>query len=145
MSLVRSLRSEFGIAPEKKLRVAVRLDQGRDGEGFLARNAELAALLTNAESVSFVTAKPEGALALAGRGFECYVFAREAVDAAQLAARFRKDADKESQFAARVAAKLSNEGFTSSAPADVIAKEQEKLDEARARVAKLEKYLADLA
>jgi valyl-tRNA synthetase len=59
VSLVRSLRSEFGIAPEKKLRVAVRLDQGRDGEGFLARNAELAALLTNAESVSFVTAKPE--------------------------------------------------------------------------------------
>jgi valyl-tRNA synthetase len=44
-----------------------------------------------------------------------------------------------------VAAKLSNEGFTSSAPADVIAKEREKLDEARARVAKLEKYLADLA
>jgi len=67
------------------------------------------------------------------------------VDAAQLAARFRKDADKEKQFADRVAAKLSNEGFTSSAPADVIAKEREKLDEARARVAKLEKYLADLA
>ncbi len=145
VTLVRALRAEFGIPAEKKLRIAVRGDEGWDGMDFLSRNAALAMLLANAESVETVTAKPAGALSLAGRGFECYAFAREAVDVAQLAARFRKDAEKERQFAARVEAKLGNEGFTASAPADVIAKEREKLEAARARAGKLERYLGDLA
>ncbi|TFG84822.1 MAG: valine--tRNA ligase [Spirochaetales bacterium] len=145
VSLVRSLRSEFGIAAEHKLKVAVRVDAGRDDGEFLARNSELTALLVNALSVDFVGAKPAGALALAGHGFECYVFAREAVDVAQLASRFKKDADKERQFAERVTAKIANEDFVASAPAEVVDKEREKLADALARVAKLEKYLEDLS
>ncbi|MBN1520197.1 MAG: valine--tRNA ligase [Spirochaetales bacterium] len=143
VSLVRALRSEFGIAPERKLKVAVRPDAGPDAE-FLGRNADLVALLCNAESVSFVNDKPAGALALAGRGFDCYVFAREAVDTAQLAARFRKEADKERQFAQKVAAKLANPGFTDSAPAEVVGKERDKLQAAQARAGRLENYLKDL-
>jgi len=95
--------------------------------------------------VEFVTAKPSGALALAGRGFEAYVFAKEAVDAGQLAARFSKEAEKERQYVARTGAKLANEAFVASAPADVVEKERQKLKDAEVRAAKLEKYLADLA
>lgn len=145
VTLVRALRAEFGIPADKKLRLAVRADEGWDGAEYLARNIALAVLLANAESVELVDAKPAGSLALAGRGFECYVFAREAVDAAQLAARFRKEAEKERQFAERVAAKLANGGFAASAPAEVVAKEREKLEAATARADKLERYLADLA
>jgi valyl-tRNA synthetase len=145
VTMVRALRAEFGIAPEKKLRVRFKLDEGSDDGGFMARNAALAELLAAAEGVAPVGAKPEGALALAGRGFECYVYAKEAVDAAQLAARFRKDAEKERQFADKVEAKLANQGFVAAAPEEVVAKERQKLAEARARAEKLERYLADLA
>ena len=145
VTLVRALRAEFGIAPEKRLRVRFKLDEGTDDGGFMARNAALAELLAAAEGVARVDAKPDGALALAGRGFECYVYAKEAVDAAQLAARFRKDAEKERLFADKVQAKLANQGFVASAPEEVVAKERQKLAEARARADKLERYLADLA
>ncbi len=145
VTMVRALRAEFGIAPERKLRVRFKLDEGADDGGFMARNAALAELLAAAEGVAPVVAKPEGALALAGRGFECYVYAKEAVDAAQLAARFRKDAEKERQFADKVEAKLASQGFVAGAPEEVVAKERQKLAEARARAEKLERYLADLA
>ncbi|PKL07785.1 MAG: valine--tRNA ligase, partial [Spirochaetae bacterium HGW-Spirochaetae-7] len=88
VTIVRSLRSEFGIAPEKKLRVAVRFDDGFAGGAFMGRNAELVSLLAGASAIEFIGTKPAGALSLAGRGFEVYVFAREAVDVALLAARF---------------------------------------------------------
>jgi valyl-tRNA synthetase len=145
VTIVRSLRSEFSIAPERKLRVAVRFDEGFSGGGFFERNAALVALLAGASGVEFVSAKPEGALSLAGRGFEAYVFAREAVDAAQLAARFAKEAEKERQYAERTRAKLGNEAFVASAPAEVVEKERQKLKDAEIRAAKLEKYLGDLA
>ena len=145
ITMVRALRAEFGIPQERRLKVAVRFDQGFSSATFIEQSAELAALLAGSETLDFVDTKPAGAIALAGRGFETYVLAREAVDVVQLAARFRKEADKETQFAERLTAKLGNPAFSGSAPAEVVAKEREKLDEAKARIAKLEKHLADLA
>ncbi|HPG86453.1 MAG TPA: valine--tRNA ligase, partial [Spirochaetales bacterium] len=116
-----------------------------DGGEFIRRNAGLAAMLAGASGIEYVSAKAAGALALAGRDFEVYVYAREAVDVAQLAARFSKEAQKERQYAERTRAKLANEAFVSSAPADIVEKERQKLREAEIRAAKLEKYLADLA
>ena len=149
VTLVRTLRSEFGIAPEKTLRLAVRFDDGFASGDFMRRNAALVGLLAgtggSAGPVEFVTARPEGALALAGRGFEAYVYAREAVDVGQLAARFAKEAAKERQYIEKTTAKLANEAFVSSAPADVVERERQKLQDAHSRAAKLERYLQDLA
>jgi valyl-tRNA synthetase len=145
ITMVRALRAEFGIPQERKLKVAVRFDQGFASARFIEQSADLVALMAGAGTLDFVDTRPASAIALAGRGFETYVFAREAVDVVQLAARFRKEADKEAQFASRLEAKLGNPAFAGSAPAEVVAKEREKLDEAKARIAKLEKHLADLA
>ncbi len=144
VSLVRALRSEFGIAPERKLKLSVKFDTGFVQSEFIKANVGLTILLVNAQSVEFIESKPLGALALAGKGFEVYVFAREAVDTAALAARFRKEADKERQFVGRMGVKLSNESFIGSAPAEIVAGERAKLEEARTRVAKLDSYLVDL-
>ncbi len=145
VTLVRSLKSEFSIAPEKKLRIAVRFDDGFDGGAFIERNAELVSLLVNASAVEFLPAKPAGVLSLAGRGFEVYVYAREAVDAAQLATRFAKEADKEKLYIERTRTKLGTASFVDSAPADIVEKERQKLRDAEVRIAKLERYIADLA
>ena len=44
----------------------------------------------------------------------------------------------------RIDGKLSNQGFVAKAPADVVAKEQEKLAEARRDIAKLEQQIEQL-
>ncbi|HOX91995.1 MAG TPA: class I tRNA ligase family protein, partial [Spirochaetales bacterium] len=144
VTMVRSLKAEFGIPPERKLRLAVKGDDGSQAAQFLSHNAALVVLLANAESFTPVQSKPEGSLALAGRGYECYAYAREAVDISALALRFRKEAEKENAFADKVDAKLSNAGFANSAPPEVIAKEREKLEAARTRAAKLLKYVGEL-
>jgi valyl-tRNA synthetase len=140
---VRTLRSEFGIAPEKALHVALRYDDP-GALAFAEANAALVSLLANAKPVDFVGAKASGAIALPGPGYEAYVFVRESLDPGELAARFKKDLDKELALVARAEAKLSSEGFVASAPKDVVDKERAKLEEGRARAAKLEAYLREL-
>ena len=144
VSLVRSLRSEFGIAPDKKLRVALRFGADSLNRDFIQQNSALAALLINADSLEFTQDKPEGSLALAGSGFDVHVFAREAVDVQTLAARFRKEADKDRQYIERTSAKLANQAFVGSAPAEVVAAERRRQDEVKEHLAKLESYLVDL-
>ncbi|GAB1432959.1 valine--tRNA ligase [Spirochaetota bacterium] len=141
---LRSLRSEFGIAPDKKLRVAVKFDKGFKGSGFIDKNAPLIALLANTKEPEFVAEKASSAIALAGSGYELYVFAREAVDTVLLAARFKKEAGRERQYMDSVSKKLENANFTSSAPASIIEKEREKLRESGQKLKKLEKYIMDL-
>jgi len=111
----------------------------------MRRNADHVTLLAGVSAIEFVDAKPEGALSLAGKGLEAYVYAREAVDVVQPAARFAKEAEKERQYVTRTGAKLANAAFVESAPADIVEKERQKLREAEVRATKLEGYLADLA
>ena len=82
---------------------------------------------------------------MVGVGFEAYAFVKESVDAAKLLEKLRKDLGKDEQYIERARAKLSNQGFTSSAPAEVVAKEREKLGEAERRAGKYRQYLEELA
>lgn len=143
ISLVRTLRSEFTIPPEKAVKVAVKLESGIDAS-FLKEHASMIALFVNAASVDFVSEKPEGSVALVGKGFEVYLAIREAIDTQTLAARFAKEAQKDIDFITKVEAKLSNPGFVASAPKEVIAKDTEKLIDAKRRVEKLMKYVEEL-
>ncbi len=145
VKLTRTLRPEFQIPPETKIRLAVRAEAGFAGLEFLKANAALVGLLVNGPLPEFVAAKPAGAVALVGRGFEAYAFVKESVDAAKLVEKFRKDIEKDNQYLERTRAKLANEGFVASAPAEVVAREREKLAETERRVAKLAQYVEELA
>jgi valyl-tRNA synthetase len=143
--LTRSLRAEFGIAPEAKVRLALRFEAGFVGAAFLRANGALVGLLANGPPPEETASRPGGTVALVGRGFEAYAFVKESVDAAKLLEKLRKDVDKDEQYAARTRAKLANPGFTGSAPAEVVAKEREKLEEAERRAGKYRHYLEELA
>ena len=148
--LARTLRAEFQIPPETPLRLAVKTDEGFDGSAFLRVNAALAGLFVNGPAPDFVAAKPAGqagagAVGMAGPGFEAWAFVREVVDVPKLVAKLGKDADKEAQYVERTKAKLANEAFVNSAPAEIVAKEREKLAEAERRVARLRQYAEELA
>ena len=142
--LVRNLRSEFGIEPQKAVATSIRFEPGAAAAGSFPGWAPLAALLVNGPDPEVVSSKPEASLALVGRGFEAYAKVKDAVDGAALAQKFRKEADKERAFADRVRAKLANESFLKSAPCEVVDKEREKLAEAERRAAKLEQYVKEL-
>ncbi|MBL8965497.1 MAG: class I tRNA ligase family protein, partial [Spirochaetaceae bacterium] len=145
VKLARTLRPEFQIPPETKIRLAVRAEAGFAGLEFLKANAALVGLLVNGPLPEFVAAKPAGAVALVGRGFEAYAFVKESVDAAKLVEKFRKDIEKDNQYLERTRSKLANEGFVASAPAEVVARERDKLAETERRVAKLAQYVEELA
>jgi valyl-tRNA synthetase len=142
--LVRALKAEFGIAPETKVRLALRFDDPAVAS-FLRAQGALIGLLAGGPPPEEAPSRPAGAVALVGRGFEAYAFVKESVDAAKLVEKLRKDIKKDEEYIARTRAKLANAGFTSSAPAEVVAKEREKLGEAERRSGKYRQYLEELS
>jgi valyl-tRNA synthetase len=141
----RTLRSEFQISPEKPMHLALRLEQGFEGGDFLKAHGALIGLLVNGPEPDFVSSRPAGAVAMVGKGFESYALVKESVDAEKLTAKLRKDIEKDVQFIARTKGKLGNSGFLASAPAEIVAKEREKLEETERRVAKLTQYVEELS
>lgn len=147
---VRGLRSECMIPPDKKVRVLVRLEAGFTRGSALKAYATLAGLLAGIGSLEFTEAtvggtRPEGSIGVVGKGFEAFVFIREAVDASQLAAKFAKDLEKDGKFLQALEAKLANENFAKNAPAELVAAEREKLEDVKRRSDKLRAYVRDLS
>ncbi|GAB1481721.1 valine--tRNA ligase [Treponema sp.] len=144
---VRALRNECQISADKKLRVSVRFDADFRGKEALSGYASLASLLAGIGDLDFISSprKPEGSIGVPGKGFEAFVFIREAVDTAQLLAKFTKDLEKDEKFLGLITAKLSNENFVKNAPNELLASEKGKLEDLQRRMDKLKSYLRDLA
>ncbi|MDA8427050.1 MAG: valine--tRNA ligase [Treponema sp.] len=142
--LARTLRSEFQIPPEAKMRLALRFEPGFDGADFLRGKAALLGLLVNGPEPEFVTTRPAGTVALVGRGYEAFAFVKEAVDPAKLVEKLRKNIERDRQFVQRTEVKLATPGFVSAAPAEVVARERDKLEEARRRADTYARYVEEL-
>jgi valyl-tRNA synthetase len=143
--LARTLRSEFQIPPEARMPLSLRFEKGFADADFLMRKAELVGLLVGGPAPTEAGSRPSGAVALVGRGFEAYAQVREAVDTGRLVEKLRREIERDRQYAERTKAKLSNPGFLDSAPAEVVAKEREKLAEAERRSGKYIQYIEELA
>lgn len=146
---VRTLRSECQITPEKKLRVEVRAEADFASASFFKANAALVELLAGVGTLDFSAAgtgaRPAAAIGLVGKGWEAFVFIREAVDSAALAAKFSKDLEKDSKFQTALEGKLANDNFVKNAPVELVAAERQKLEELKRRIEKLSAYVRDLA
>ncbi|PKL06415.1 MAG: valine--tRNA ligase [Spirochaetae bacterium HGW-Spirochaetae-9] len=148
VTLARTLRSEFQIPPEARMPLSIRFEAGFEGADFLKRGGALIALLVNGPEPRFLekdASRPVGAVALVGKGFELFVDVKELVDTAKLVAKLDKDIQKESAFVAKVRAKLANQAFVASAPAEIVAQERQKGAEAESKVAKLRHYIEELS
>jgi valyl-tRNA synthetase len=150
VTLVRTLRSECTVSPDKKMRVLVRPGDAARSV-FLAENAGLVRLLAGIGDLEIAGNLPEaeggavrGAIGLAGSGFEAFVFIAGAVDLAFLKQKFSKDLAKDGKFITGLRAKLSNENFLKNAPPELVEQEKAKLEEAQKRAEKLESYIRDL-
>ncbi|MCL2602354.1 MAG: valine--tRNA ligase [Treponema sp.] len=152
--MVRTLRSECTVPPEKKIRVLVRVSGGQsaagwDGFSFLTENAALVKLLAGIGDLAIERAgeagqKPAGSIGLAGAGFEAFVYIAEAVDMDTLKRKFVKEQEKDLQFIQSLKAKLANENFLKNAPAELVEGERRKLGEAETRAAKINSWLGEM-
>jgi len=144
VSGIRTLRSEFTIAPSRSVKVRVAIEDDR--AGILETMTELAAMLVRSDD--FVLAADgeslDGSLASVGRGFTAHVFIKDLIDIDAAADRFRKSLDKSRKLIEGKRKKLSNENFVSRAPADIIEKERAALAEIEDAVRRSTAYLAAL-
>ncbi|MCL2265316.1 MAG: valine--tRNA ligase [Treponema sp.] len=147
VGMIRTLRTECGITPEKKLRALVRACD--DAKKPFDENAELIKLLAgigelSIEETSAKKGKPSGSIGMAASGFEIFVFIAEAVDTAALKKKFEGDLEKDRKYIGSLRAKLANEQFVTNAPGELVAEQKSKLEETISRTEKFESYLRDL-
>jgi valyl-tRNA synthetase len=149
--MIRTVRSECTIAPDRKLHVLVRA--GEKERAHLEANHELAKLLAGIgelelEELRSDSRRPKGSIGLVsgeGRSFEAFVYIAEAVDLAFLKNKFIKEIEKDRKFIQSLEQKLKNEAFIKNAPPPLVEGEKIKLEEARRRTDKIESYIRDMA
>jgi valyl-tRNA synthetase len=147
VGMTRTLRSECGITPDKKLRLLARAESGlkkpfEQNEGLIKLLAGIGDLRIDAATGA--DSKPAGSIGMAGAGFEVFVFVAEAVDTAALKKKFSGDLERDRKYIEGLRAKLANEQFVKNAPAELVAEQKVKLEETLKRTEKFSSYIRDL-
>jgi valyl-tRNA synthetase len=146
VTAARSLKAQFKLPPAKAVPLMVRaegvggvalLDRIRDAVVHLARLERMDALHGDAEA-------PRESATEVVRGVEVILPLVGLVDLDAERKRLRNELDKQAQQIAGLENKLANEGFRNKAPAEVVAKEQQRLQELRVTQTKLQDTLARL-
>jgi len=138
---IRNIRGEMNISPGKAIPLLLRNgsdeDQRRykENEGFVKSLAKLESIVWLGQEEA-----PMSATQLVG-SMEVLVPMAGLIDTQAEIARLTKAIDKASKEIQRFEGKLSNEKFVSNAPADLVAKEQAKLSDAKNSHAKLAEQL----
>jgi len=126
---IRNLRSEMNVAPGKKAELILMAQQEEMRETILAGSD----YIKNLAGISEITLlaprpeKPEQAVSAVVSGAEIYLPLKGLVDLEKELVRLNKEKDNLDREIARLGAKLNNPGFVGKAPAEVVAKEREKL------------------
>jgi len=142
---VRQIRGEMDISPARKLPLWLYKPSASDLQLAKAHNSTLMRL-AGLESVRALGAQeppPPAASAMVGE-LTLLVPMAGVIDPAAELERLGKALKKIQQEIARARAKLDNENFVRSAPAAVVAQEQERLSDFHSRLAGLERQLAQV-
>ena len=144
MSAVRNIRTENNIPPKEAVSFSVRCDA--------KAQALLEPMLPYFESMARATSTgmgsdvtpPERAASKALEGMEVHLDISDFFDADAEKKRLGGERDNLAKFVKSISGKLSNEGFVSRAPTEVVQAERDKLAEAEGQLAAVEAALAKL-
>ncbi|GMO41171.1 MAG: hypothetical protein Ta2B_20940 [Termitinemataceae bacterium] len=150
ISAIRTLRSECTITPEKKINVTLKVESA--SFTFVKENAALISLLASLGDLQIEgesesdrpCGTPQGAVGLAGSGFEAFVFIAGIVDIAALKAKWTSSIEKDKKYIKQIEAKISNENFIKNAQPQLVQAEKDKLKEVNDRISKIEVYLKEV-
>ena len=147
IKVTRNLRAELGTPPGKKSALILRVRDEALARTFAAHEGYFHAL-ASASEVTFLAADapdPENVVTGALAGAAVYLPLAGLIDVEKERARLTKERDNIEKEMTRLSGKLSNEGFTSKAPAAVVAAERAKLAGYEEKRSLILTRLADLA
>lgn len=146
---IRNMRAEVNAAPGRKSEVILQFTDAAL-EAVFAQNTGYLSVLAAAAPITIMdkgAAKPENAMTAVVSGTEIYLPLKGLIDVEKESARLNKELDNLDKELARINGKLANAGFVAKAPAEVIAKEEEKkkgFAEKRVAINERLAYLASL-
>jgi valyl-tRNA synthetase len=135
---IRQIRGEMDIAPSRKLEVLLHNANARDIE-YLERNLHYLMRLAGIEAPRVLAAgeaAPISAVALLGN-LEVLVPMKGLIDPTAELERLAKRMRKAEIDFSKLEAKLSNSQFAKNAPPDIVAKDQQRLEELRTEIGQL--------
>ena len=144
---VRTMRSEFQVAPSKKIKMFICPDEGFRASSFFEEQSELIKFLVSASEIEYIASKPEdkGFIPVAGNGFEVYVSLKDVIDIPKEIAKLKKDIEKQEKLLKRTEGKLSNSSFLDKAPEEIIQKEKAAKEELSQMIEKMKQNLIELS
>jgi valyl-tRNA synthetase len=143
---VRTIRSEMNIAPGKPLSIFFRKGSKLDKEQYQANKHLIHTLGKFAEATWLQDndIAPESATALLG-DLEILIPMAGLIDKKEETARLNREIAKLSKETERAESKLHNPSFIDKAPADVVEKERNKLQELKSTLAKMQEQLVKIS
>ncbi|MGK0442707.1 MAG: valyl-tRNA synthetase [Pseudohongiellaceae bacterium] len=142
---IRNIRGEMNISPAKALPVFIK-NGSADDQRSLVANEQFLKTLAKLETITWLNEgeeAPMSATAFVG-GMGILVPMAGLIDKEAEMARLNKEIEKLSKDLARISGKLNNPKFVDKAPADVVAKEQEKLSAQQNALNKMEEQLESI-
>jgi len=143
---VRNIRSEYKVEPARWVAATV---VAGERTGMLREQAALISRLGRADAaklefVESLEVKPGQSAAIVIGTVEAYLPLAGLIDLAAERVRLTKELEQAESDVSRREAKLANEGFVGKAPANVVQRERDGLEVARAALAALRSRLAEL-
>uniref|UniRef100_UPI0030ED777D class I tRNA ligase family protein n=1 Tax=uncultured Albimonas sp. TaxID=1331701 RepID=UPI0030ED777D len=133
---IRSVRAEMNVPPSAKLALLM-VDGDADLEAAIAEDLPLIERLARVDGFSRAAEAPKGAATIPVAGGALALPLAGIVDGKAEKARLEKALGKVEKEAAGIEKKLSNPGFLSKAPEEVVEENRERLAEARAEADRL--------
>jgi valyl-tRNA synthetase len=134
---VRKIRADRDIDPRKSLDVKTKGGSEQE-QAWLSQNSHYLKNIGRIESITTIEEEPDDAvIALAGE-MTLLVPLADLIDPQEELARLEKELEKRRKNSDSIAKKLENENFVDRAPAEVVQKEQERLEESNTSIEKLE-------
>ncbi|MCL2605327.1 MAG: valine--tRNA ligase [Defluviitaleaceae bacterium] len=142
---IRNIRAEKQVPPAQKITIRIQPND-KDAEDLFTQAKAFLALLCNASEVTLTPhnqppAANENAVSLVVPSATLHLPLASLIDADKEKARLQKERKRLTQELERIDAKLSNEGYLSKAPANLIAAEREKRESYAAMLNKVENEL----
>ncbi|MFC1658723.1 valine--tRNA ligase [Candidatus Omnitrophota bacterium] len=142
---VRNLRSRIELKPGQKAEVSV-YPHGKASRELLKDNCGLIINLANAERLNILEAgkRPQGALSEVTKSADIYLHFRGLIDVAKEQAKIKENIDRQAGILKAKKFRLQNKEFTSKAPAEVVEKEKQDVDEIEDVIKRLQQVYDEL-
>ena len=138
MLAIRNIRGEMNLSPAKEIKVLLRNTNSED-QRRLEETRILLSKLAKLEQINLLAEGEDAPMSATGLVSQMEILVPMAgiIDKDAELARLQKELDKLDKETTRLDSKLSNPGFVSKAPADVVEKERTKLSEMQSAAARL--------